>query len=346
MSEKDTTFSDSLKSASAWGLVVVVLILAFFLKDILITFIAAVIFAIALDKPIDKLVKRKVNRSLAVICIYVAFLAIIAFLSYSFIPPLTKQIGNFSSTLPSYVDKLFYLEGNNQLSSPSSSSIVQGISAFSDIIGAGSETIFGQIFIIFGGFASFLVIFFVAFFLNIQKDGVRNLIDLAIPKKNISYANSFFNKIQDSLNGWLWGKTVSSIIVAIIIYLGLLLIGIPYALVFAVVAFILNYIPYLGPTIASIIPAFVGFANSFFDGAMVFALYFVVNGIIESFVLLPYLMKKAINMNPVLLILFVLVGGKLAGVLGIIISIPIAAVMSLIVGELIAGKREFSSEKN
>jgi len=346
MLEKNENFFGSMRTALAWGLVVIILLLAFFISDILINFLAAIIFAIALDKPIDKLVHRKVPRKLAAISIYIIFLLVLSSILYVLLPPLAREISNFTNNLPEYLEKIFNLGSVSYLSSPESTNITQYFQAISDIIGTGSQTIFGKIFMLFGGVASFLVIFFVALFLNIQEHGVRNLIFVLVPKKYLAYSNTFFNKMQDNFTGWLWGKLVSSIIVAIIIYFGLLMMGIPYAMVFAVIALILNFIPFVGPVIAVIVPAIVGFTMSFFDGFMVIVLFFVVNSIIEGFVLMPLLMKKAINMNPILLIFFALIGGRLAGILGIIISIPVAAVTSLIISELWVQKSEILSDED
>jgi len=346
MNENKINFFDSMKTAFAWSLVVILIMLAFLISDIVITFLAAIIFAIALDKPIDKLVKKKIPRQVAVMSIYLIFLVIISLVSYSLLPPLANEASNFALNFPIYIENFFHLSSGTSLVDPGSLNLVQSLPAFFDIIGTSSQTIFGKIFVIFGGFASFMVIFFVALFLNIQENGVRNLIFLLVPKKHLAFANAFFNKTQDSLNGWLWGKLMSSIIVAIIVYLGLILIGVPYALVFAVLAMLLNFIPFLGPVIASIIPAIVGFTISLLDGFLVLALYFIANGIIESFVLLPLLMKRTINMNPILLIFFVLIGGRLAGILGIIIAIPVAAVVSLVINEFLASKKDFLPDEN
>ena len=345
MVEKNLSFPEALRLALALGLVAIVLFLAFILSDILVTFLVAIIFAIALDKPIDKLVKKKVPRQAAALSIYFIFLIVIGFISFSLLPPLAKELSNFTVSLPIYLEGFLNLGANDSLARVESLNMAQYLQAFSEIIGSSSKTIFGQISLVFGGVASFLVIFFVALFLNIQKNGVRNLFLLLVPKKHLEYADSFFNKMQDSLNGWLWGKLMSSVIIAIVIYLGLLLIGIPYAIVFAVMALILNFIPFLGPVIAVIIPAFIGFTISPWSGIFVFALYFIANGIIESFILLPIFMKRAINMNPILLILFVLIGGRLAGVMGVVISIPVAAVMSLIINEFLSKKGVFSLEE-
>ncbi len=344
MLEKNATFLGSLKTASAWGLVAVILLLAFFISDILINFLAAFIFAIALERPIDKLIEKKISRKVAAISIYVIFLVVVGLISYSLFPPLAKEISNFAINLPIYLDKIFSFTSSSYVANPDSLNISQYLQTMAGIIGTSSQTIFGKIVIIFGGVASFFIIFSVSLFLNLQKNGVRDVVFFLVPKKHLTYANIFFNKMQDDFTGWLQGKTISSIVVAIMVYSGLLLIDIPYALVFAVLALVLNFIPFFGSIIAAFIPIIIGFTISFWDGVMVSALYIIINNIIEGLILMPLLMKRAINMNPVILIFFALVGGRLAGILGVIISIPIAAVLSLIVNELLVQKSNLLSD--
>lgn len=345
MLEKKLDFSYALKLALAFGLVVISLLLFFIIKDILITFLVAIIFAIALDKPIDKLVEKKISRGLAVAFIYTILLVIIGLIFYSLLPPLAQEINNFVTNLPTYLELFFEPSIVAPLSNSASLTLTQYLKTFSGIIGTDSQEILGKIFTVFGGFLSFLIVFFVALFLNIQKNGVRHLVFLLVPKKHLDYANKFFNKTQDNVNNWLWGKLLSSLVVSIIIYLGLTLLNIPYALVLSVLALILNFIPFVGPFIAAIFPTLLGFTISIPYGLAVIGLYFFANSIFESFILLPIFMKKTINMNPALIILFVLIGGRLAGVLGIIISIPIAAIASLIVREYLASKNISSIDK-
>lgn len=337
-------FADALKVAAALGLIFLGISLLFVAKDIFITFATAIIFAIAFDKPIDKLVKRRVPRILAGIVIYLGLLLVLAFLLYQFLPPLAQEIRYFALSFPLFLERFFDFNKAVSLSGPETIDISQYLRTVSDFLGASSQTVVGTIFTIFGGFISFIVIFFVALFLNIQDNGVRQFMFFLVPSKHLDYANAFFNKTQDRVTGWLWGKALSSLIVGLITYLGLVILGIPFALTLSVLIVFLNFIPFAGPMIASVPAILLGFSISWPHGLAVAVLYFVVNSIIEGFVLMPIFMKRAVRVSPVLLILFVLLGGRLAGILGIIISIPVAAVASLVLEESLS-KKEIPSKE-
>lgn len=332
-SDKRISFSDAFRLAIAFGAVAAAIALFLSLRDIFITFLAAIIFAIALDKPIDRLAQKNVPRAVSAIIIYLVFLIFLGLSLYVFLPTFASEIRNFAITFPIFLESFFEPESAAVLPQAEQLELSQYLRAISDAIGASSQTIVGTIFKIFGGFISFLVIFFVSLFFNIQKDGVRRIIFVLVPKEYRSYANTFFDKIQKRVTSWLWGKSLSSLLVGFVIYIGLAVINIPYALVLAVLAALLNFIPFIGPIIASIPAALLGFTISISHGLAVIGLFVLANMIIESFILMPLFMTRAVKMNPALLILFVMIGGRVAGVLGIIISVPVAAIVSLAIEE-------------
>lgn len=327
-------FSDAFRLASAFGLVALILLFIFSISDILLIFLTALILAIALDRPIDKLVKRGIPHAASVIFIYLTLLLVLSLSLYLILPPLAYEIRSFAINFPVHLEKLsVFSDDYLAYSDDDVSQLSVYIKNMSDVMVSSSHTIFGTVFKIFGGAASFLALFFIALFLNIQRDGVRHFIYKLLSGKRRAFASQFFDKIQSRVSSWLWGKTVSSLIVGIIIFFGLLIMGTPYAVTLAILAVLLNFIPFAGPAVAAIPAILLAFIISPFHALAAALLYFVANGIIESFVIVPLFMKKAIKMNPALLILFVLIGGKLGGLLGIIISIPLAAIVFLIIEE-------------
>lgn len=333
MMKSRMTFSDAFKLAAAFAVTGVALMLMLNIGDILLTFLAAVIFAIILDKPIDSLVRHKVPRTVAAVFMYLVFLATLTLVLYLILPPLAQEIRSFAASFPSYLERLSpYTDGGLPFD-PQLLEFSQYIRTLSDITLAGSRTIVGTIFDLFGGFISFLIIFFVALFMNMQKDGVRHLVFLFAPPKRVAYASELFDKTQNLVSGWFWGKAISSLLVGLTIFVGLFLLGTPYAITLAVLAALLNFIQFVGPTIAAVPAVLLGFLQSPLHGLGVLTLYFVTNNIIESFIFVPLLMKRMIQMNPALLIFFILIGGRLGGILGIVISVPVAAIVSLLIRE-------------
>jgi predicted PurR-regulated permease PerM len=134
------------------------------------------------------------------------------------------------------------------------------------------------------------------------------------------------------------------VIIFAIDYIGLLIIGAPYALVLAIMAGLLEIIPYVGPIVSAIVAASISFLHGPVTGLLVLALFALAQQL-EGYVIAPLVMKKAVGLNPVVVILAILIGAKLGGVMGVIISVPIATMVSEVAGDLVR-KREVSEERS
>jgi predicted PurR-regulated permease PerM len=116
------------------------------------------------------------------------------------------------------------------------------------------------------------------------------------------------------------------VIVGSLNYIGLTLIGIKYALPLAVLAGLLEVVPNLGPTIAAIPAVLVGFSQSPFLGVSALAVAVLVQQL-ENNLIVPLVMKKAVGLNPIITLMAFIIGGKLAGVLGVLLSVPVVVVL-------------------
>jgi len=340
--EKGILHSPILHIAAALGAAAIFLLLAYSIRDILLMFFAAFIFAIAFDGLVERL-SAKMPRSAAAILIYILILSVFGGLLYLVLPPLANELINFSSNYSFYVDR-FLGKDSVVFYQQSALNFPQNISEVSETIAASSKTIIGTLFTVFGGVMSFFVIVFVAMLLNMQKDGVRRFVLLFASAAHRDYALYFFEKVRRSMGGWLWGKTISSIIVGLLTMIGLLILGVPYALTLGVLSALFNYVVFVGPIIASIPAILLALAISPMHAIIVAVMYFFINGIIENFLIVPLLMKRAADLNPVLLIFFAIAGGQLGGALGVIVSIPLAMIVSLITDEYLKIKGEQPAE--
>ena len=314
-------FIDALKIAGAFALTFVVFQLLVTLKAVLLMFFTAIIVAIAMDQAIMRLQKSGISRILSAVILYVVAALVIIFAVISIVPPLAMELRNIVVDYPA--QELIASEEVARFD------ILPYIQALSVAVSDSPNTVFSTVIKTAGSLTTFLVVFFVAFFLTVQKGGVRSFVIPFIPPTYQSRAGHFWDKLQERVGHWLWGKTLSSLVVGAVTFLGLWALGIPYALSLALVALILNYIPFVGPIIAAVPAVFLGLNISLVVAIVVTMLYVIINAIIEPFLLGPLFMRKAIEINPAFLILSVISGGYLGGVLGIIISIPVAAILYL-----------------
>jgi len=327
MFESSMRFIDALKIAGAFALVYGVFLLLSTLQGVLLIFFTSVIIAIAMDQLLDRFRIGVFSRTTSAALIYLAVVASVVAMLVLVTPPLVSELRNLLVDYPTYSEPFLTPDEVARFD------IGPYLLSFSDSVTDSPAVVISTIFKTFSSLATFLAIFFVAFFLTIQAGGVRSFVMPLVPPQYQGRAAIFWDKLQDKVGSWLWGKTLSSLIVGFATFVGLYILGIPYALSLGILALFLNFIPFVGPIIASVPAIVLGFTISPIVGAVAALWYIIINSIIEPFVLTPLLMHKAIDINPAFLILSVISGAYIGGVLGIIIAIPVSAIAYLSVTE-------------
>jgi len=117
------------------------------------------------------------------------------------------------------------------------------------------------------------------------------------------------------------------LIVGLLVFIGLSVLGIKYALVLAVIAALFEIVPFIGPILAASPAVILAFFQSSFLALLVIILYIVVQQL-QNYLIVPQVMKRTVGLNPVVIIIVLLVGGKLAGLLGIVLAVPAAAAIA------------------
>lgn len=320
-------FIDALKLASAFLLTFFAFQIAVSLKEVILISFTALIIAIAMDQLIMRFEAKGVPRIISAIFLYLVVGISILIMFLTILPPLVSELKILISDQSFYTENLISTEDVERLD------ITPLLQSLSTSVTDNSGTVASVIFKVMTSLTTALAIFFIAFFLTINKGGVRGFVYPILPKKYHNEVSLFWDKIQDRVGHWLWGKTLSSLIIGITTFIGLSLLNIPYTISLAVFAFFLNFIPFVGPIIASIPAVLLGLSQSILIAVLAGLLYFFINSVLEPFVLTPIFMRKAIEINPAFLIITVISGAYLGGILGLIISIPTAAILYLIFTE-------------
>lgn len=328
----DNAKTIELSTASVFKVIFIILLLVFLflIRDILLLLFISLIIVAGLTPVIRFLRKLGLPRLLAVILLFVLFVGILAFTFYLIIPPLVRELRILALNLPVLVKVLpFGLEVS------SLSELLQGFETkLSELSFKLYDTTKGVI----SGLISTVAIIFISFYLLASKQGVRRFLKVMVPFRHRPYALDLWRRIEIKIGRWLIGQLVASLVVGLLTFIGLSLLGVPYALLLALAVGILELIPY-GPFLAFIPAAILGFVESHLTGLLVVALYIVVQQI-EGNIVTPQIMRRAVGLNPVLIILAFLVGAKLAGILGAIIAIPMAAAISVFIGDFLEQREE------
>lgn len=312
------------------------------IRSVVALFFVAVIFSEAIGPMVDWLEKRKLPRQIGVLLVYLLVLVLIGTLVGFLVPQIVSELQDFSVNLPTHLDRLSSF--NDRLAEYSQShgnifgsgNILQDI--FSDI---GRPT--GQIFTttkdVFSGFVSIIAALSLTFYLSTKKDGMQKFLVSLTPKQHEEYVVSLVERIKDKIGHWMQGQLFLMLVIFMMDYLALYLLGVPYALVLAVIGGVLEIIPYMGPILSAIPAVLVGFLVSPLTGILVLAAYILIQQI-ENHIIVPQVMKKAVGLNPIAVILALLIGAKLGGSMGAILAVPLVASVSVLVKDILTEKKD------
>jgi len=308
----------------------------FVLHDLLLVVLAAVIIAAAVEPMTEWFRTYRVPRVPAVLIIYIVLAVILTAIFSFLVLPLLNQMSQFLSSLPEYLSSVD-LWGPLNDSFIGSQPVVQGLQenvSLREVIQNLNQTIssvsggaINTINAVFGGLFSFVLIIVLSFYLCVQEKGIARFLSMITPRQHREYVLGLWKRSEQKIGLWLQGQLILVLIVGVLTYLGLLLLGVKHALLLAALAGIFELIPLFGPILAAI-PAIV---LAFIDGGATLSLltagFYLIIQQFENQLIYPLVVQKVVGVSPIIVILALVAGGTLAGFLGILLAVPVAAVL-------------------
>lgn len=296
----------------------------FQIRDVIILLFIAIIFMSALSPMVEYLEKLKLPKSLAIAVVYVLILALLVGLISLVTIPLFEQTSNLFLTLPDRIQQLIPQDG------PINRNLLQ------EQLNSFSKNAIDFTFAIFNNFLAFISIAVLTFYLLLEHDRLDSLIgQFFVGREEV--AKLVVRKIEDKLGAWMRGQIVLSLIISVLVYLALFLLGVPYALPLAIIAGIFEVVPVIGPIISAIPAVIVGWTIAPLLALFVAIAFFVIQQL-ENHLIVPQVMKRAVGLNPLIVILAVSIGGKLLGLAGALLAVPITVVIQIIIEDVLRDK--------
>jgi sporulation integral membrane protein YtvI len=314
----------------------------FFIRDILLLIFVALILASAFDPWVDALQKYRIPRSLGILLIYLGVLLVMGGAVYLIIPPIVNEMNQLAKDFPTYWGKVtenFQSFQNFSQEHGWAGNINDSLQNWQSNIGVGVGGVFNTVYSFFGGLISFFMILVITFYMTVDEHGMKRVLRSLIPVKYQPYSTHLINRMQEKIGRWLRGQLLLSLIIFLMSYAGLTILGVRYALVLALFAGVTELIPYIGPFIGLVPALFIALTQSPLIALGVLVLYVIIQQL-ENYVIVPKVMQRAVGLNPIVIIVAMLVGAKMAGVLGIILAVPVATALSVAVGDLFELKRD------
>jgi predicted PurR-regulated permease PerM len=309
------------------------------LIDIILIVLTAIVIASATEPAIRIFTRVKFPRVLATFIVYAGLLAVIGAVIYFIVPTFLDDLANFMSLLPTKITSLS-LKSTSSISkdfsgwqnavntlarSSSISDVAQSLTAG---FGTASQAVFSTLATVFGGLSSFLLIFILAFYFAVQEGSIEEFLQLISPLKKEAYIVGLWRRTQHKIGKWIQGQFILALIVGVLVYVGLSILRVQNHFFLAIVSTIFEIIPVFGPFIGSVPGVLVGFIQGGMGFGFVVAGMYLIIQQIESNVIYPLVVRKVLNIRPLVVIIALLVGVRLGGFLGIMLSVPIAAALT------------------
>jgi predicted PurR-regulated permease PerM len=306
-------------------------------KDLIVWLIFAFVISLLFNPVINFLnSKLRIPRAIAVIVSYLFFFLAIGAVVYVSVPMFIKEIQQFFRLAPTYFERLSPIV--RDLGIKSFEKLETYNESMQFVLNEASKNIAGALALIFGSLFKAMFTISAAFFLSLDEKKVRNGITLLFPKRKEKKVDSILKRVQKKVSSWFGGAIISASFVGLATFGTLLLFDVKYAGLFGLLAGLFGFIPFIGPTIVSVLAFAVVGIDSLPKAILVVSSFILIQQI-EGNLITPAIAKRFVGIPPFLVITSVAIGGFLFGIPGAIMSIPLAGIIQEFLVEYLEIKR-------
>lgn len=327
---------------------VFILVAIYFIRDILALIFIALILVSIFNPVVRWFARKNIPKVLGVLLVYILFFVIVSLVIILIIPIFNAQINQISSNLGGYINQTLEAFSNLEKSIPGSQVLNYVRNAFEVVKDYLSQTssagVFTTVSNVFKGIISFFVVIVITFYLVAEDSAIKDMIRSVVPSQYQPFLSRVVNQAQKKIGQWIKGQLVLGLIVFLASFVGLTIIGLifdkpSFALVLALIAGLLEFIPYLGPLIAGFLAFILLVFQSFWMGVAVIILYFIIQQL-ENHIFVPKIMQKAVGLNPIISIVVLLIGAKIGGFVGVLLAIPVTTAISVVIKDIYQEKKQ------
>lgn len=309
------------------ALFIIFLWFLYFIRDLLMQLIVALLLTAILDPFVSKLSFIKIPRGVAVLLTYLLTLGSVGVVIALLAPPLVTQTTSFATSLPGYIARLGITP---IVSAEIGKELLTRVGSIPEQIIKFSLSVFSNIL-------SVLTVLVFAFYLILSSNKLDEQLSQFFGADKAKMIADAVSQIEAKIGTWVRGQLVLMTVVGVMNYIGLFFLGVPFAVPLAILAGIFEVVPYLGPILAAVPAILIGFGISNFTGFGVLIMAIVVQQI-ENYILVPKIMGRSVGISPVIILMALAIGQRLAGVVGMLISVPLVITLQVILKDYLFKK--------
>jgi predicted PurR-regulated permease PerM len=318
--------------AGVFGLVIAVsfLVLFWLLAYQFALIVLGISIAAALSPLVSKL-QRHMPRLLAVLMVYLVILLIFAGILAMIIPPLVNQGQEIAQQAPAWIEQVEVWAEEWRLIDEIPRLIEF---MYEEVERIGTALVSVPVGIARAGFDIFIILV-VSVYSLLEGPSTKRFIQSLFPEDLADKVISVLAKMLHAMGGFVQTVAINAAVIGLLIYLGLLIIGVDFPLVLGLFAGMMEVIPYLGPIIAAIPILIVALFDSPITALITFAFLIFLQQF-ESYVLLPYVMRTQTKVSPMAVVVALIIGGSLGGLMGVLVALPFMAALTVFIVEVAA----------
>ncbi len=313
---------------------------AYLMRETISILLLALIVSTALEPGVDRLERMKIPRILGTIIIFLVALTIIAFIVYTILPVTLLELNSLFKNLGGLADQFLGISSPLELSNL----IDADLSSITNLLLSGGVPFLQVLGKLLGNVAYVVAVMVLSFYLTVSRDGVEKFLRAVLPEGKETRAIQLYRRTSKKIGRWFQAQLVLSLVIGTTVLIGLWIIGVDQNLVLAVIAAAFELVPVVGPIFAGALAVAVAAGESLRLGMYVLFLFLAIQQI-ENQLLVPLVMKRAVGINPVIILVALLGGAQIAGVIGMLVAVPTAVFLQEVLNDWVEVKSSRSERK-
>ena len=324
------------KNLNTYIILGVFFLICLYLFEVITPFAVAFIIAYLVN-PIKKLLDEYLNETISSLFSIIVFILCLLSILILISPIIIKQIHNLISILPSYVSKIEIVI--NELNSQyfidekiKGFNYFDFLEPFTKKLISSSTVLVNNSIQFFSSFFNIILVFIISFYMSLELKKIKIFLDDFEKKSNLKDLTILIKQIDVVLSKFIRGQGLICLILSVFYSLMLFFLGIEFGILLGLFAGMISFIPYVGAVLGGGLTLTLGFFQFGFSIELFYLLLvFLLGQVIESYYLTPKLVGDAIGLNPIWILFSLLTGAHLAGFIGVLISLPVAAILGVLI---------------
>ncbi len=327
MAEKQHTLIE-ISWGSLWRILMMagLVVVLYLTRETIAILLLALIISTAFEPAVVRLEKWHIPRILGTIIIFLIALTILAFVFYAVFPIALLELNSLFRNLSGLANQFLGIKAPTEVINL----LTPNLTNVTNLLLSGGVPFLSILGRLLGGVAFAVAVLVLSFYLTVSRDGVEKFLRAVFPEAMEDRVLQLYRRTKRRIGRWFQAQIVLSLVIGFMVFIGLWILGVEQRLVLAIIAALFELVPVVGPIFAGALAVAIALADSLNLGLYVLLLFLGIQQF-ENHVLIPLVMRRALGIHPVIILVALFGGVQIAGILGMLVAIPVTVFLQEVV---------------